>query len=174
MWGKLSFWGVLLVALVGPLTHANTLIAYQNKTQRAVGQIEFRWFGFSVYDAALYSPTGRYDAKAPYVLELTYHRALGGESVATTTLSEMERLGFNNPTKAAQWQTLLTTWFSGITQGTKLAAMHNANGYTTFIRNGTQVLGTIADAEFTRYFFGIWLDENSRAPKLRNQLIGMN
>lgn len=171
---KLSLWAGLLLALTAPLVHANTLGAYQTKKQRAVGQIEFRWFGFSVYDATLFSPTGRYDARSPYVLELTYHRALGGGAVAQTTLNEMQRLGFNNPEKAAKWQLLLTDWFSGIEQGTKLAAMHNANGSTTFIRNGKQVLGTIADPTFSRYFFGIWLDENSRAPKLRNQLIGMN
>ncbi len=160
--------------MVGPLGHANTLTAYQSKTQRAVGQIEFRWFGFSVYDATLFSPTGRYDARSPYVLELTYRRALGGAAVAQTTLNEMQRLGFNNPEQGAKWQLLLTDWFSGIEQGTKLAAMHNANGSTTFIRNGKQVLGTITDPTFSRYFFGIWLDEKSRAPKLRNQLIGMN
>ncbi|MFN7163111.1 MAG: hypothetical protein ACK5YK_00710 [Pseudomonadota bacterium] len=164
----------LFTLLVGLPAYAATLGVYQSNTQRAVGRIEFRWLGFSVYNATLFSPTGRFDAGSPYVLELTYQRALSGGAVAQTSLNEMRRLGFNNPSKAANWQVQLTDWFSGIEKGTKLAAMRNANGSTTFIRNGKQVLGTIADPTFTRYFFGIWLDENSRAPKLRNQLIGLN
>ena len=39
-----------------------------------------------------------------------------------------------------------------------------------FITNGTQT-GTIADAEFARFFFGIWLSVHTSEPRLREALL---
>lgn len=35
-----------------------------------------------------------------------------------------------------------------------------------------RLVGTIADAEFARAFFSIWLDPRTREPRLREQLTG--
>ena len=36
-----------------------------------------------------------------------------------------------------------------------------------------RLLGTVADPEFARAFFSIWLDPRARDPKLRARLIGL-
>ncbi len=151
---------------------ASTLALYKEKTAQQVGSTRLTWLIWDVYDAALYSPTGLYSPQLPFVLELTYLRALNGAQVAAKTTEEMTRLGNTNQTKQAKWQLQLTDWFAGIEQGTRLAAMRNADGSTTFVRNGTQVLGSFQDPEFARYFFAIWLSAATLRPDLKEQLLG--
>ncbi|MCA3244816.1 MAG: chalcone isomerase family protein [Alphaproteobacteria bacterium] len=172
---KLRAFSLLLAALallaVAPV-QATTLAKYQEKTTRKVGESRLTWLVWDVYDAALYAPTGRFQATQPYVLELTYLRALDGAKVAAKAREEMVRLGFRDEAKLAKWQLQLTDWFQGIEKGTRLAAMRNADGSTTFVRNGKTVLGTLPDPQFGQYFFAIWLSERSLRPDLRRQLLG--
>jgi Trk-type K+ transport system membrane component len=153
-------------------SYAATLANYQQKTTQKVGETRLTWFIWDIYEAALFTPTGTYSASQPLVLELTYLRALDSQKVAAKTTEEMARLGYKNEAKLAQWQLLLTDWFGTINKGTRLAGMRNADGSTSFIRNGKQLVGTIKDPDFTRYFFAIWLGDNTLRPKLRQQLLG--
>lgn len=164
---------VALLTLPG-LAGATTLAKYQEKITHKVGDSRLTWLIWDVYDAALYTSTGTFAVQAPYVLELTYLRALDGSKVATKTTEEMARLGFQNEAKLAKWQLQLTDWFDGIEKGTRLAAMRNANGSTTFVRDGKTVLGTLKDPQFTQYFFAIWLSEKTLRPDLREQLLGQD
>jgi len=163
----------LLGLLAAMPVHATTLAKYQEKTVRKVGESRLTWLVWDVYDAALYSPTGTFAVQQPYVLELTYLRPLDGAKVASKTRDEMVRLGFRDEAKLARWQLQLTDWYSGIEAGTRLAAMRNADGSTTFVRDGKQVLGTLQDPAFAQYFFAIWLSDQSLRPDLRRQLLGL-
>jgi Trk-type K+ transport system membrane component len=172
-----AFTTILLASLLGSLlltgsVQASTLGAYQQKTTQKVGESRLTWFIWDVYNAALFTPTGNYTAGQPFVLELTYLRALDSQKVAAKTTEEMARLGYKNAAKLAQWQLLLTDWFGTINKGTRLAGMRNADGSTSFIRNGKQLVGTITDPDFTRYFFAIWLGDNTLRPELHQQLLG--
>jgi hypothetical protein len=169
---KLEIFAILVLLALPGLAGATTLAKYQEKTTQKVGDSRLTWLIWDVYDAALYTPTGTFAMQAPYVLELTYLRALNGGKVATKTTEEMARLGFQNEAKLAKWQLQLTDWFGGIEQGTRLAAMRNADGSTTFVRDGKTVLGTLKDSQFAQYFFAIWLSEKTLRPDLREQLLG--
>jgi hypothetical protein len=79
----------LLGLLAAMPVHATTLAKYQEKTLRKVGESRLTWLIWDVYDAVLYAPTGRFEATQPYVLELTYLRALDGARVAAKTREEM-------------------------------------------------------------------------------------
>jgi hypothetical protein len=147
------------------------LQAYQGKTAQKVGNTRLTWLIWDVYDASLFSPTGAYSPDKPFVLELTYLRSLDGSAVAEKTIEEMQRMGFTNQELMTQWQALLSQWFMGIKKGTRLAAMYHADGHTTFIKDGTQVLGTVADKRFAENFFAIWLGEKTLRPDLRRELL---
>jgi hypothetical protein len=163
---------ILGCGLVAP-AHANLVQSYQKQTLQQVGTTRFTWLTLNVYDATLYSSNGQYAANQPFVLELAYLRAFTGSQVANKTLTEMQRLGYNDPAQATRLKPKLIQYFSNIEAGTRLAAIYNTDGSTTFVRNGKQVLGTIADPTFSRYFFAIWLGEQTLKPALRNQLIGL-
>jgi hypothetical protein len=165
------FFAALAALAVAPV-QATTLAMYQEKTTWKVGESRLTWLIWDVYDAVLYAPTGRFEATQPYVLELTYLRALDGARVAAKTREEMLRLGLRDEAKLAKWQLQLTDWFDDIQKGTRLAAMRNTDGSTTFVRDGKAVLGTLKDPQFGQYFFAIWLSERSLRPDLRQKLLG--
>jgi Chalcone isomerase-like len=150
---------------------AATLAQYQAKTALKVGDTRLTWFIWDVYDASLFTPTGTYAAGNPLVLELTYLRSLDGGKVAAKTVEEMRRLGYKDEAQLARWQLVLTDWFGGIKDQTKLAGMLNQDGTTTFVKDGKQVLGTIKDLDFAPTFFGIWLSERTLRPDLRDELL---
>jgi hypothetical protein len=61
--------------------------------------------------------------------------------------------------------------FPDVAAGDTLAGEHLPGRGARFFRNG-QALGEIADAEFSRAFFSIWLDARTSAPELRAALLG--
>jgi hypothetical protein len=168
----MRLWGLLFLILALPV-HAGTLALYETKKAQRIGESRLTWLIWDVYDAALYSPAGRWAPNQPFMLELTYLRALDGAQVATKTIEEMQRLGLNNPAQSARWRLLLTDWFANIAPNTRLAAMRNADGSTTFVRDGKTVLGTIPEPAFANTFFDIWLSEESLRPDLRLKLLGL-
>jgi hypothetical protein len=159
--------------LAAPAVSGSTFLnLYAAKRMQPVGESRLTWLVWDVYDAVLYAPGSIYRAHAPLLLELTYLRTLNSARVAEKSVAEMQRLGLDNLAKAARWKLQLTDWFNSIEQGTRLAAMRTEDGATTFIRDGRDVVGTIKDPEFGRYFFAIWLSDNSLRPDLRDQLTG--
>lgn len=61
--------------------------------------------------------------------------------------------------------------FPDVQVGTRLSGAYQAGQGVRFYRDGV-LLKEINDAEFARAFFSIWLDERTRAPRLRKQLLG--
>ena len=56
--------------------------------------------------------------------------------------------------------------------GDRLLGVHLPGRGAQFYANG-KPQGEIADPEFARLFFGIWLSEKTSAPKLRLTLLGL-
>ena len=72
-WGGTS---LLLAALSLPLFATAQSVAAPWQGLRTVGQGEMRWLWFKLYDATLYSESGRYEpGRYPQALTLTYARA---------------------------------------------------------------------------------------------------
>jgi hypothetical protein len=166
-------WGIVALPQAASLSgYQGHWQGHHGKTLKKVGESRLAWLIWDIYDAVLYSPTGTYAPHPPYVLELTYLRALDGAQVAAKTRQELKRLGVNDDAKLTQWQTQLTAWFQGIKPGTRLAAIRQTHAATTFVRDDRILLGTITDPLFTKAFFEIWLGERSLRPDLRRQLLG--
>lgn len=60
---------------------------------RAVGTGQFKWFGFSIYEARLWSPNARPTLDNPFALELTYRREIKRGDLVEVSLEEIRRLG---------------------------------------------------------------------------------
>jgi hypothetical protein len=140
---------------------------------RLAGQGKFTWFGFHVYDAALYAPA-RFDAAnpaaQPFVLELTYARKLEGKSIAEASRDEIERMGFGTEKQRALWHEQMLRLFPDVTKGQRLAGVNVPGSGARFYFDG-RFVGSIDDPEFAHAFFAIWLDERTRAPQLRERLL---
>lgn len=145
--------------------------AAQAAELRHLGEGTLRWFGLRVYDARLWTDGTAPDFGRALRLELRYARALRGDAIAQRSAEEIARLGFGSPAQRAQWSASMRTLFPDVAAGDTLAGEHRPGRGARFFRNG-QLLGEVADAEFSRAFFSIWLDPRTSAPELRAALLG--
>ena len=134
------------------------------------GAGKFTYWGFDVYDAKLYRSN---NVSAPeFALDIRYLRSFSGPAIAKRVTQEMEGLGV--PAQQADlWGKQLATIFPNVERGQSLTAIYLPKQGTVFFHEGKQ-LGEIPDTQFAKAFFSIWLDPNTSAPKLRNQLLGQS
>ena len=144
-------------------------------TARLQGSGTMRFFGLAVYEARLWTAPGfapeRYEAQT-FALELLYARKLDGAAIAERSITEMRRVGPFDPTQAKAWLEQMTQAFPDVKPGDRLTGVRGPGGVTRFYSNG-QPTSSIADPEFGRLFFGIWLSGNTSEPALRRDLIGL-
>lgn len=137
------------------------------------GSARLRYFGFNVYDATLWVTPGftaaRY-ARHALALELTYLRALSGSAIAERSLTEMARAQDIAPAQASRWLTAMQAAFPDVRAGDRLTGLHSPTQGARFWLNG-QAQATVADPEFSRLFFGIWLSDGTSEPQMRRALL---
>ncbi|MBX3649787.1 MAG: chalcone isomerase family protein [Burkholderiales bacterium] len=138
---------------------------------RMVGKGRLRWWGFHVYDAALWSRDGRWQPDAPYVLDIVYARRISGAQLAATSIDEMRRMGATDEARLARWEAGMRTVFPDVEAGSRLIGLYLPGRGAQF-HSGTRPLGSIEDPEFARRFFEIWLDPRTQTPDLRTALLG--
>ena len=134
---------------------------------RRWGSGEFRRFGFLIYEATLWA--GDDPLQPPLALRLDYKYALSGRAIAKASVDEMRRQGAGAAQLAA-WGEALARLFPDVANGDHIVGIYRPEG-AHFVHNG-RALGEIADAEFARRFFAIWLDPRTRAPEVRAALLG--
>jgi Chalcone isomerase-like len=142
---------------------------------RLNGRGRLRFFGLHVYDIRLWSleplPASLQDwARHPLALEIEYARGLVGKQIAERSLEEMKRVGTVSETQAAQWLGAMTRLFPDVKAGDRITGVQLPAERTQFFLNARPI-GEVADAEFTRLFFGIWLSPRTSEPALREALL---
>lgn len=141
----------------------------------AQGGGRFRWFGFHMYDAWLYTAPARRAgadwAGVPLALELVYGRAFDGDSIAERSLEEMRRQAEIADRLGGRWLGAMKTLFPDVKAGDRIVGVQVPGEAARFFHNG-QLRGELRDAEFTRLFFGIWLSARTSEPTLRDALFG--
>jgi hypothetical protein len=132
-----------------------------------------RFLGLHIYDAHLWSAdaVAGDGAAQPLALALVYARQLVGEQIASRSLKEMNRIGRINDEQSVRWLKAMTQLFPDVKDGDRLTGVQRPGVAARFFLNG-QFRGEVADAEFTRLFFGIWLSPRTSEPRLREQLLG--
>jgi hypothetical protein len=139
---------------------------------RLTGSGRLTWWGFHVYDAALYAqgPLDVRDPTAqPFALELRYARRLKGEAIAEASRDEMARLGLGSDEQRAAWFDRMARLFPDVAAGQRLAGVNLPGRGVRFYFDG-RFIGAIEEPAFARAFFAIWLDERTQAPGLRESL----
>jgi hypothetical protein len=134
-----------------------------------VGQGIFSRFGWSVYEARLYAPDGRYDPNKPFVLSLTYERTIAGDRLVQASLDEMRKLGAPVDERP-EWGPALSRVLPNVSKGVTLTGVYRPGEGATFYQQDIET-GRIDDA-LARSFFGVWLDPRTSEPALRQALLG--
>lgn len=137
------------------------------------GEARLTWFGFHVYDARLFVPSGfdAVDAVAqPFALELTYARSLEGKAIAQTSRDEIARLGFGTELQRERWFEAMLRVIPDVEHGRRITGVNLPARGVRFYVDGRDA-GSIDDPEFARAFFAIWLDPRTRSPQVRDGLL---
>ena len=171
---KILFQAILcpvLIICVGQHAWAETSDVLEIKNDltnpKKVGSGPFQYFGFKVYEANYYVSEDA--SNTSFALRLDYVRKVMNEDLVKATIKQMSRLGASE-SESLKWQNELEKIFPNVDAGHYLTAIYQPTGVTTFIHNG-KVLGKIADLQFSKTFFKIWLDSKTNAPELRTQLL---
>lgn len=143
---------------------------------RPAGQAMMRFLGFDIYRAKLWvhpSFDATNYAAHPLALELTYQRNFTAADIAKRSIQEMRRVGGFSAEQAKTWQQALTAALPDVKPGDSLLGIYQPGAGAVF-RMGGKVVGEVADPEFSRLFFGIWLSPKTSEPALREALIAAN
>lgn len=132
------------------------------------GSGRFNWWGFHIYDASFYRAGT--PSSPEFALDIRYQKSFSGVSIANSSAEEMKKMGVPDA-QAALWGKDLAKIFPNIEPGQALTAVYAPKQGTIFYHDGKRI-AQIPGVEFSKAFFGIWLDSKTSVPKLRNELLG--
>lgn len=141
---------------------------------RTVGTGQFKWFGFEVYEARLWSRDSSPTLDQPFALELTYRRELKRDALVESSLDEIRRLGGESldQKRLSRWAYEMREAFVDVVPGQSITGLYLPGRGCRFYVDG-QLSREVADPDFARAFFAIWLDPRTRKPELRRRLLGL-
>ncbi len=137
---------------------------------KPLGEGRLRWFGLHVYDSSLWVPAAPWSFERPFALDIRYAMNIKGRELSVASIKEMKGIGFTDPEKLRRWEAAMDRVFPDIKPGDRLVGVHVPGKEARFYSN-EKLLGLVNDPEFSRAFFGIWLDEKTSEPKLRAKLL---
>ena len=140
---------------------------------RLIGQARLKVWGFEVYDARLWAPGGfsaGSHATSPLALELVYLRDFRALDIAGRSIKEIRRSQPVSDAQAAEWSAWMLKVLPDVRKGDRIMAVYRPGSGAAFWVNG-RASGEIADAEFARLFFAIWLSPRTSEPQLRQALL---
>lgn len=147
--------------------HNQSLVAKNIPQVEALGQGRMTYWGFTLYDAKLFTSK---EPKGGIALDIQYLRKFEAKDLAKQTLEELKKLGISD-TQRAEWADPLARAFKTVQVGDSITAIKKPQGSTQFFYNG-QFVSEISGESFSKAFFGIWLHPKTSAPQLRKVLLG--
>ena len=139
---------------------------------KALGGGLLRVFGFQVYNVYLWTPAGAaFDRSKPYALDLQYLRTFSAKQLAERSIDEMRGQGIGGDAVYPKWLAEMERVFADVKEGDRLTGVVTPTKTSKFFYNGA-FRGEVLDPAFADAFFGIWLNEKSSQPRVRNLLLG--
>ncbi len=173
--------GVLFAAVGCPLGAQTALNTEDTRAEldgalpqhRLIGKGRLTVWGFQVYDARLWALPGFKPDNLPgqpFALELAYLRDFSSKDIAERSITEMRRSAAISEEQAKTWINGMLSVIPDIKKGDRVTGIHRPGVGAQFLVNG-RTSGDIADVEFARLFFGIWLSSKTSEPKVRAALL---
>jgi hypothetical protein len=169
---------VLATALLGgPAVVASTLpapVVEQGYALRKVGGGELKWLGLPIYDASLWTSSGRYaglGAGDTVALSLWYQRAFTRDQLLGITETAWRKLGQPDAAQRERWLAELRRAWTDVAPGHNVTTLVVPGGPTRFYDQRGR-FAQVDDPAFGPAFLAIWLDPRSVVRDLRRQLLG--
>ncbi|WLH15303.1 chalcone isomerase family protein [Pseudomonas hefeiensis] len=142
---------------------------------RLVGQADFSWYGFDLYQARLWSSASQPSLETPLALELNYRRSISKQTLVQASIEEMRRIAGKSldSGRLDSWTDDMRRSFVDVRAGSQITGLYLPGKGCRFYVDG-RLTHEVDDPAFARFFFAIWLDPRTRYPALRQQLLGLN
>ncbi len=146
-----------------------SIIQQAGKPLQQVGSGKYTKLGFTIYRAALWTPSGTWNKAEPYALQLRYARSLSQSTLVEAVVDGIEE---QNVPKASlgEWSQLLEQKLPAVKEGDELTGLAVPGKSSQLFFNGKQI-ATLQDQAFSDAFFGIWFGRKADET-LRAQLLG--
>ena len=171
---RLACMGILPVTLTLLLNlssvQASVSKVHELSGYEQVGTGDLTWLGMTVYQASLYAPAGKYQPSLPHALKIEYRFSFSAAQLAERSLTEIERVHGKQDDRDLLLEQLLAV-FSDVQRGDAIVGVHYPGRGASFYSKG-ELLGRWENAQLAERFFGIWLNADTREPRLRSQLLG--
>ncbi len=163
---------LLFILLLAQAGAAETVLPDVLDSPELVGSGQYRLMLMKIYEAELYSNDGEFDVSQPFALKLTYSRKLKGEAITDKSVDLIRRQGIEDEDVLAAWYQELADIFPDVKKGTEIVGAHEAGVGASFYVDG-EFVGKIVDPALCESFFGIWLGQDTVAPRLRSDLLNL-
>ncbi|MBB6523032.1 chalcone isomerase family protein [Pseudoteredinibacter isoporae] len=139
---------------------------------QVVGSTRFSVLWFDVYDATLYSPSGRYQQEQyPLQLTLDYLRDISAQRLLNETRKQWKTVPDLDNTQREQWLAELSRVWPDINESDRLSFILHSEDKGEF-RMFDESLGVIESPGFARAFINIWIGPHSQYPSQAKKLLG--
>ncbi|WP_181901732.1 chalcone isomerase family protein [Thalassotalea euphylliae] len=134
-----------------------------------VGKAKFSVLFWDIYDSALFTYDGKYQADEAFLFEINYLRDISRDDLIERTVEQWQHLGVDSIKYQPFLADLANIW-PNISKGDQLAMW--TDGRSTAFYFNQAFRGQIADPAFSQLFASIWLSPQTSQPKLRKKLLG--
>lgn len=138
-----------------------------------LGEARLRKMLFHVYDASLWVTDRGWSPEAPFALDIRYAMSVRGADLTRRSVEEMRRAGVATAPQLQRWEQAMAQVFPDIAPGDRLVGV-NVPGVGARFHGAKGFIGEIADPQFARAFFAIWLDERTSEPQMRRRLLRLD
>lgn len=158
---------LLSLSLLAPTGLIASPVTEELDGAQLLGTATFRYLGFPIYDAKLYTPKGAsFSWSEDFGLQLTYRKSIKKNALVNSTLDEMKRVGHPAPIGDQ-----LDVCFKGVTKGDSYLAVSDGPDKVSFWLNGRKTC-TMAYPGIKRSFMSVFLGENTRSASFTQMLQG--
>ncbi|WP_298851627.1 hypothetical protein [uncultured Ruegeria sp.] len=158
---------LLSLSLLTPTGLIASPVAEELNSAQLRGTATFRYLGFPIYDAMLYTSNGAsFNWGEDFGLQLTYRKSIKKKALVNSTLDEMKRIG-----RPAPVGDQLDVCFKAVTKGDSFLAVSDGPDKVSFWLNGRKTC-TMAYPGIKRSFMSVFLGDNTRSASFTQKLQG--
>ncbi|AXA34396.1 chalcone isomerase family protein [Francisella adeliensis] len=146
------------------------------KTQESkrVGKVEFRKWFFHIYNAELYTENGKFSWDKPFLLKIHYLLSFKSRVITNRTIREIAEQHPEAVRKnKKKYKQMIASVIPDIKKNSNLYGYMDKDGYG-YIFTDQNLVGKINDKQLSKYFFEIWLSDNTANHQLSTKLRGLS
>ena len=137
---------------------------------KLIGEANYSFLFWNVYDAQLYSPEINFNKKK-FALILRYNKEIKKELLVNETIEDMKKQKILTEEKIKNWTNIFNSIYQKVTVGSRFLCIKLKKDKSIFFYNGKKLLES-NNEEFIELFFNIWLRNDSKNPSFSKKLLG--